>query len=146
MNVKDLISTKYITVLPDMAVSELMRNYRKTQRNLYFVIDREGLFLGYVKLIDIVKSNIPIYVEMDESLAGVINESSMIEVWQKVKNLPVSKFITNKNEFLDKDDSLIKATNMLTSLNQESVAVVSEKKVIGEVSLKSILELIYKIF
>ena len=146
MKVKDLISTRYISILPDMTVSELMRKYQETHKNLCHVIDREGLFLGYVKLIDIVKSSIPIYVEMDESLAGVVNENSMLEVWQKVRNLPVSKFITNKNEFLDKDDSLIKATIMLISHNQESVAVVSEKKLIGEVNLQSILELINKLF
>jgi CBS domain-containing protein len=138
MRARDL-ATPQISVRPTATVSEAVS--AMAQRRAILVVNDSGKLIGVVSDAVLLRCLLPAYVQVNEPLAGVLDEHAAEELFARVKNRTIMEFIRDVREppQVAGDDSLIEVASMMLRTASPLVAVVEEGKIIGGISLKDLL-------
>lgn len=138
MRARDL-ATPQISVRPSATVSDAV--VAMSDRGAILVVDDDGKLLGVVSDAVLLRGLLPAYVQVNEQLAGVLDESTAEKLFERVKNRPVTELLRNLDQLpqIEGQDSLIEAASVMLKTASPLVAVVEEGKVIGGISLRDLL-------
>ena len=138
MRARDL-ATPQISVRPTATVSEAV--LAMAQRGAILVVDDSGTLLGVVSDAVLLRGLLPAYVQVNEQLAGVLDEHTAEQLFERVKNREITKLLSHLEELpqVAGADSLIEAASVMLRTASPLVAVVEQGKIIGGISLKDLL-------
>jgi CIC family chloride channel protein len=113
MRVTNLIETDFNRIHPDASLGDLIKIIKKAHRNIFPVVDEEGIFLGIVKMDDIR------HIMFDT------------ESWDKVS---VRDLMFMPQFTISRDESMEEVTRKFHISGRYNIAVLDEGKYIGFVS------------
>jgi CBS domain-containing protein len=138
MRARDL-AVPQTSVLPTATVSEAV--LAMADRGAILVVGDDGKLLGVVSDAVLLRGLLPAYVQVNEQLAGVLDERTAEKLFERVKNRSITELLRNVDEppQVAGEDSLIEAASVMLRTASPLVAVVDEGRIIGEISLSDLL-------
>lgn len=138
MRARDL-AVPQTSVLPTATVSEAV--LAMADRGAILVVGDDGKLLGVVSDAVLLRGLLPAYVQVNEQLAGVLDERTAEKLFERVKNRSITELLRNVDEppQVAGEDSLIEAASVMLRSASPLVAVVDEGRIIGEISLSDLL-------
>jgi len=105
MNVKDLLETKFKTVHKDANLGELVKVITTSKRNVFPVVDEEGIFYGVVHLNDIrdvifkpeLYDSIMVSSLMHAPMTSATKDDSMEDIVEKFQKTPQFNIVVLEN-------------------------------------------------
>jgi CIC family chloride channel protein len=113
MNVKDLIETDFEILSPDMTLGQMTYSIARSKRDLFPVVDENGMMLGMIKLNDI---------------RNLIFEQ---ELYEKIS---VSELMYMPEFFISPSDSVEVVAEIFKSCGRYNLAVIDEGQYVGFIS------------
>lgn len=138
MRARDL-AVPQTSVLPTATVSEAV--LAMADRGAILVVGDDGKLLGVVSDAVLLRGLLPAYVQVNEQLAGVLDERTAEKLFERVKNRSITELLRNVDEppQVAGEDSLIEVASVMLRSASPLVAVVDEGRIIGEISLSDLL-------
>jgi CBS domain-containing protein len=138
MRARDL-AVPHTSVLPTATVSDAVS--AMADRGAILVVGDDGKLLGVVSDAVLLRGLLPAYVQVNEQLAGVLDERTAEKLFERVKNRSITELLRNVDEppQVAGEDSLIEAASVMLRTASPLVAVVDEGRIIGEISLSDLL-------
>jgi CBS domain-containing protein len=138
MRARDL-AVPQTSVLPTATVSEAV--LAMADRGAILVVGDDGKLVGVVSDAVLLRGLLPAYVQVNEQLAGVLDERTAEKLFERVKNRSITELLRNVDEppQVAGEDSLIEAASVMLRTASPLVAVVDEGRIIGEISLSDLL-------
>lgn len=138
MRARDL-AVPQTSVLPTATVSEAV--LAMADRGAILVVGDDGKLLGVVSDAVLLRGLLPAYVQVNEQLAGVLDERTAEKLFERVKNRSITELLRNVDEppQVAGEDSLIEAASVMLRTASPLIAVVDEGRIIGEISLSDLL-------
>ncbi|MBI3671328.1 CBS domain-containing protein [Candidatus Azambacteria bacterium] len=123
-------------------VSAMISNHT----NSIIVVDKDGKLAGEVSVLNLLKEVIPPYIsDENEVMAHFVTEDVFHEDIEKVKNVPVSKFMVVDPPIVTINDTLVEAAIKAISSERSRVVVVDAlNKPIGVLTRTEIKQVIGK--
>ena len=139
MRARDL-ATPQISVRPTATFSEAV--LAMSQRGAVLVVDDSGKLLGVVSDAVLLRGLLPAYVQVNEQLAGVLDEHTAEKLFERVKNRVITELLRDLEELprVAGDDSLIEVSSVMLRTASPLVAVEEQGKITGGISLKDLLD------
>jgi CBS domain-containing protein len=105
------------------------------------ILDDLGKLIGVVSDTVLLRCLLPAYLQVNEPLAGVLDEHAAEDLFDRVKNHTIMELIGDVRvpPQVAGDDSLIEVAAMMLRTASPLVAVVEEGKIIGGISVKDLL-------
>lgn len=113
MQVRDLIETDFEIISPDMNLGKLTHAIARSKRDLFPVVDKDGILLGMIKMNDI---------------RHLIFEQELYE------KITVSDLMYMPEFFISPEDSMKVVVNKFETSGRYNLAVISEGKYLGFIS------------
>lgn len=145
MEIKDVMDTTVILVRVSDTFEHLINVLDKAKYHVVFVVDKNDKLVGILTEGDIVKVLIPRYINVDESLMLIMNNSYFEKKSKECKDLRIDKIMTESPLSLKEDDTIIKAAAMMVINKIHALPVVRDGKVVGIVPRLTLIKQITKI-
>lgn len=145
MEIKDVMDTTVILVRVSDTFEHLINVLDKAKYHVVFVVDKNDMLVGILTEGDIVKVLIPRYINVDESLMLIMNNSYFEKKSKECKDLRIDKIMTESPLSLKEDDTIIKAAAMMVINKIHALPVVRDGKVVGIVPRLTLIKQITKI-
>jgi len=134
MQVKDIMTTEFVTLSADMTFFEAAKILLKNHASGGPVLDSDGKLIGILSEKDLFRSLYPsykeFYLEPDEFILGNSLEDNVTDARHKtVKEIMSKRLITTKPE-----GSILKVGGLMVATGIHRVPVVEDGKVIGMLS------------
>lgn len=132
-----------ITVHQDDTLEAVLGKMMSERRNSLTVVDSNGVFVGAVNAIDIIKAVLPDYLEEDVVAARFASESLLKEDAEKARSVPVRDFMTTNIPTIEADDTILEAAAMAIQHGRGRITVVDkDKKPVGTITRTEIKQVI----
>lgn len=115
-----------IAVTGDITLHDALSRMIKERRNSLVVVDEAGALIGAVNAVDIIKEVLPDYLEEDEVAAHFADDTLLKEDAIRVKDKPVSEFMSTEIASIHTDGSLVEAAVLATKHGRGRIIVVDD--------------------
>lgn len=130
-NVKDLMRPAVLVKDTDSLLSVLTKMVSET-RNSLTVVNEEGILVGAVNAIDVIRAVLPDYLEKDQTAAHFADDSILQAEVEKNKNLLVRDFMAKNIPTINEKTGLVEATVIAVCEGRGRITVVDkDKKPVG---------------
>lgn len=140
VTVEDIMSSNVISVGKESTLRELIDIFYKYNFGFLPVVDEDGIFIGEVDLITIMKESIPDYASQIKNLKFMKSFEPLERLFRKEDEIKVAELMTPPTVTFTSDVLLLEAVLDFITKGRRQIPVVENKKVIGIVSLKDILQ------
>lgn len=151
LSVDKVMRREVVTVKPSTTLMQLIKLMQKTNRHMLPVVDTDGMLLGIVNYRGILNifrpfsQSVSEIVERMPFVEKVADEDFDLELSPEMGTLiVVDDIINTKFISIKETDTIKKARRLMRLHNIEILPVVSEKKLVGMLSLLDILVYIFK--
>ena len=112
------------------------------QGGAILVVDDHGSLVGVLSGADLLRGLLPVYLQADEQLAGVLDEELAEKLFERVKNRLVSELLRRPEELpqVSGDSSLIEVASVMVRTASPLLAVVDGGVIVGGISLAALLD------
>ncbi|MEK9785490.1 MAG: CBS domain-containing protein, partial [Gammaproteobacteria bacterium] len=135
LTVSDAMRSEIVSVSPDTTMRAAAEIFVKTQRGDLVVRDSENNFLGTVSEGDLIRAVLP---DFDEMLRANVSSASVNKLFlntaKSLLNEKITRLIIRDPIILQPKDTLIKAAACMAEKKIGRLPVVSERKIVGDLS------------
>jgi predicted transcriptional regulator len=96
--------------------------------NIAVVVDADGVFVGGVSTIDIIRAVLPKYLEDNKNISHFVDNKMLCEDTQKAATKLVIDFVNKNDSTIDPDANLLEATIIASADGPGRIIVVDENK------------------
>ncbi len=151
MRVKDVMTSKVITISRSSTVREMIDLFLKHHIHLIPVVEKEGTLVGVVSLTSMIKIFMPRYFDLIEDFSFIEDFGLLDQVFLAQEEKETEKLFLVDDIMIGKvitahpDDSLLKASATMNACNVARLPVVDrDNKLIGIISQSDIVLAIFK--
>jgi predicted transcriptional regulator len=131
------------TIESSATLKEVLAHMTEQKRNSLAVVDTEGILIGAVNAVDIIKEVVPDYLEDDAVAARFADDELFKEDAIRVQDKPLADFMSTDIPTITKDETLIEAAVLAAKHGRGRITVVDEhKKPIGVLTRTEIKQVI----
>lgn len=130
-HVKDLMRPAVLVKDTD-SLHAVLEKMVYEKRNSLTVVDENGVLVGAVNAIDVIRAVVPDYLEEDQTAAHFADDSLLQEEVEKNRNLLVREFMATDIPTITEKTGLVEATVIAVCEGRGRITVVNdEKKPVG---------------
>jgi CBS domain-containing protein len=130
------------TVGRDDPASEAARILARHDVRAVLVVDSDGGFVDALSDSELLRALLPSYVEDDESLARVLEESASEVLFQRLEGRTVGDLVPADREadpVVNGEDTLVESASAMVRSRASMVGVVDDGRLIGGISIDDLL-------
>ncbi len=148
MQIKDVMTTRVITVSTDDSVEKCAKLLQKNDISGLPVVDEAGKVVGMITEGDLIRRasrvEAPGYLEILGGLIYLGSPNKFVEELQRAMALEVGKMMSRDVVSIKPDESLERAATLMVKKNINRLPVIDEKgKLVGLVSRRDIMKHLY---
>ncbi len=148
MQIKDVMTTRVITVSTDDSVEKCAKLLQENDISGLPVVDEAGKVVGMITEGDLIRRasrvEAPGYLEILGGLIYLGSPNKFVEELQRAMALEVGKMMSRDVVSIKPDESLEKAATLMVKKNINRLPVIDEKgKLVGLVSRRDIMKHLY---
>ena len=148
MQIKDVMTTRVITVSTDDSVEKCAKLLQKNDISGLPVVDEAGKVVGMITEGDLIRRasrvEAPGYLEILGGLIYLGSPNKFVEELQRAMALEVGKMMSRDVVSIKPDESLEKAATLMVKKNINRLPVIDEKgNLVGLVSRRDIMKHLY---
>ena len=140
MLVKYAMLEEPLKVSPTTGLREILEGLLAAGLDTAAVVSADGTLVGVVGAHDVMQKIVPLYVDMDEALAGLIHEGYFEERFATLKDVTAADIATTKVDTIGLDDTLIQAATIFVKHHRRVLPVVQGTKLVGMISRRSLFK------
>lgn len=125
--VRDLM--RHAVIIPENAqLKEALEALVEGKVNLAVVVDADGVFVGGITTLDIIRAILPDYLEEDKAVKHFVDDEMLSEDTKKAATIPIIDFVDRRDATIDPDAGLLEATIVASGDGNGRIVVVDENK------------------
>ena len=117
-----------VTIEQSATLEQVLTRMVAEKRNSLSVVDENGVFVGAVNAVDVIKEVLPDYLEDDVIAARFADDALLKEDAQRVKDKPVSEFMAKDVPGISADTSLLEAAVLAVKQGRGRITIVDDNK------------------
>ena len=145
MKIKEYMKTDFRAVSPGTPLREIARHFFETGESVLPVAEEDGRLVGLISIDDFLLIFLPDYIDLIRDLDFLHDFGALEKTSFAVEELLfVAEDLMNENfEFLEEEDSVLKAAAMLHKLDLPRLPVIRGDRLVGMISRNELCRAIY---
>ncbi len=139
MKVRTALLAEPLVTSPSATIGELLSKLTADRDGTAAVVSPEGKLLGVFGVTDILAEIVPLYIDLNDNLAGVVHDNYLEEHLERILGIEVSTLMVKEVTTVGLDDSLFAAAAKIVEKGCRVLPVLEDGKFLAFVSRSSLL-------
>jgi len=127
----DVMATEVATISPQACIRELADLFYTTGVGYAAVVDREGVFVGEVSVLDLLRAGLPQYTDTVQSLSFLESSAPLESLAEREDTLAVERIMIQPPVQLGPETSTVEAVFQLTRNKRDCLPVIRKERIVG---------------
>jgi len=140
MQIRDTMLENPLTTTPEETFASLLPRLLSSRQATAAVLDDDRRLVGIVGIYDILRSVVPLYVDLDQKLAAMLHQGFLTERLDGLAERQVRELMTEDIDSVAPGDSLTRAVVLIVEKRRKTLPVLEDGRFVGMVTRRTILE------